>query len=258
MSNSCVFCESGGAGILSNEHVIPRWLLEHLDIPKEDLLFQGVASSQTDDLIQSPRIHSTFNFVQGHVCRRCNNGWMSRLEAVAKPLLVPLIDGQTRIEDLVATQSTIIGKWAAKTAYMHSFTSPLKQPVSADHIKALNGDVGQLFSSVGVFGMQADYKQQSGYFLTRYWPYLSNHTVGIPAEVAQSSYKIGLQFRHLNLLVAFWPNPRSVFILARGLHTPVFPQPKYPQPKYSANFTVGDGPVDQLAVFCRSLALWID
>jgi hypothetical protein len=142
VTNSCVFCAGDGPDVLSNEHVVPKWLLEHLDIPKEDLLFQGVASSQTDELIQSPRIHSTFNFVQGHVCRTCNNGWMSRLEAVAKPFLVPLIDGQRGIEDLVATQPTIIGKWAAKTAYMHSFTSPLKQPVSADHIKALNADGG--------------------------------------------------------------------------------------------------------------------
>jgi hypothetical protein len=105
--------------------------------------------------------------------------------------------------------------------------------------------------------MQADYKQRSAYFLTRYWPYLSTHPVEIPAEVAQASYKIGLQFRHLYLLIAFWPNPRSVFMLAKGLHTPVFSQPKCSWPKYSVDFTVGNSPVDQLVVFCRSLALWV-
>src|SRR5689334_20907656 len=151
MNSSCLFCTKKGAGILSKEHVIPRWLLNHLDLPQRDKLFQGVCSSNTNELITSPRIHSTFNFVQGHVCQDCNNGWMSRLEAVAKPLLIPLIDGHGKIEDLSTTESAIIAKWTAKTAYMHSLTSPLKQPVISDHLRALKGDDGAPSSEVAVF-----------------------------------------------------------------------------------------------------------
>lgn len=75
-------------------------------------------------------------------------------------------------------------------------------------------------------------------------------------EVAQASYKIGLQFRHLYLLVAFWPES-TLFTIARGLHVPVFPRSR-PWAKYSGEFVVGDGAVDQLAAFTRSLGLFFE
>ena len=121
----------------------------------------------------SPRIHSTFNFVQGHVCEKCNTGWMSRLERVAKPILVSLIEKERTIESLSLEEAEIAGRWAVKTAYMHSWTSPLKRPVQLDHLKALLGDDGRPFPGVGVFGMQSDFKKQSAYFQPGFWPQLS-------------------------------------------------------------------------------------
>ena len=173
MANSCLFCGANGAGVLSDEHVIPKWLLEHLELPADDQLFQGVASSATEELLQPPRVHSTFNFVQGHVCEECNNGWMCRLEAAAKPILIPLIDGHRTIESLTVAEANIVGKWAAKTAYMHSWTSPLKKPVQLDHLQALRGDSGNPVPGIGVFGMIADFKQASAYFLSKHWPQCS-------------------------------------------------------------------------------------
>ena len=180
---------------------------------------------------------------------------MSRLEALAKPLLVPLMDGQSKIEELSASESAIIAKWTTKTAYMHSLTSPLKQPVVSDHVRALNGDDGVPLSEVAVFGMLSDFKKQTGYFLARYWPTFGRR-VRIPIEVAQVSYKIGLQFRHLYLLVAFWPES-ALFTIASGLHIPVFP-PGRPWAKYSGEFVIGNGPVDQLALFSRALGLYFE
>jgi hypothetical protein len=180
---------------------------------------------------------------------------MSRLEAVAKPLLIPLIDGQRKIEDLSTTESAIIAKWTAKTAYMHSLTSPLKQPVISDHMRALNGDDGVPFPEVAVFAMLSDFKNQTGYFLARHWPYWGTR-VDIPIEVARESYKIALQFHHLYLLVAFWPES-ALFTMRRGMHTPVFP-PTRSWATYLGEFIEGDGPVDRLAVFCRSLGLWFE
>src|SRR5260370_24266136 len=107
MANSCLFCGANGEGVLTKEHVIPQWLLKHLDLPADDQLFQGVASSVTETLVESPRIHSTFNFVQGHVCEECNTGWMSRLEGVAKPVLVPLIEKERTIESLSPAEADI-------------------------------------------------------------------------------------------------------------------------------------------------------
>ena len=164
--------------------------------------------------------------------------------------MVPLIDCQSKIEDLSPTELAIIAKWTTKTAYMHSLTSPLKQPVISDHVRALNGDDGVPFPEVAVFGMLSDFKKQNGYFLARHWPYFGRRGI-IPIEVAQVSYKISLQFRHLYLLVAFWPES-ALFTRARGLHIAISTRPALA--KYG-EFVVGDGPVDQLAVFCRSLGL---
>lgn len=152
VAKSCLFCGAGGAGVLSKEHVIPQWLLKHLELPADDKLFQGVASSADGTLSQTPRIHSSFNFVQGHVCEECNNGWMSQLEAAAKPILVPLIDGERTIESLAEEEAQIVGKWTCKTAYMHSWASPLDSPGQQDHLQALFGNDGKAMPGVTVVG----------------------------------------------------------------------------------------------------------
>lgn len=251
MDNSCLFCGANGAGVLSNEHVNPRWLLEHLDLPANDMLFQGVASSATEILVQPPRIHSTYNFVQGRVCEDCNTGWMSRLEGRAKPILVPLIEKERSIESLSREEAEIVGKWAVKTAYMHSWTIPLKRPVQLNHLRALLGDDGSPVAGVGVFGMQSDFKKQSAYIQVGFWP---QTPVERFAETPDEAYKIGLQFRYLYLLTAFWPNPKSVLMLIENLHTVIFPVGDG-SPTYALGLEVGDGPVEKLAAFCKWLGV---
>ena len=255
MANSCLFCGAQGAGVLSNEHVIPQWLLKHLDLPPDDMLFQGVASSATETLVEPARIHSSFNFVQGHVCEECNTGWMSRLEVAAKPILVPLIEKESSIDSLSPEEADIVGKWVIKTAYMHSWTSPLKQPVQPEHLQALCGDGGKPIPGVGVFGMQSGFKQPSSYYQRGHWPHLCKPRMKVPDEPPAEAYKIGLQFRHLYLLTAFWPDPKCALTLLKGLHIPIFPTGQDPLPDYSKDIPVGDGPIDQLAEFCKWLAV---
>jgi hypothetical protein len=255
MANSCLFCGASGAGVLSNEHIIPNWLLEHLGLPADDKLFQGVASSATETLVQAPRIHSSFNFVQGHVCEKCNTGWMSQLEGVARPILVPLIEKERSIESLSQDEADIAGKWAVKTAYMHSWTSPLKRPVQLEHLKALLGDDGKPSPGVRVFGMQSDFKQPSAYYQRGHWPRLCKPEMKVSAEPPAEAYKVGIQFRHLYLLTAFWPDPKSVLTLAKGVHVPILLTGQDQLPDYPKDLAVGDGPIDQLAEFCNWLAV---
>lgn len=219
------------------------------------MLVQGVASSATDELVQPPRIHSSFNFVQGHVCQECNTGWMSHLEGIAKPILVPLIDNERTIESLSSAEADIVSKWVVKTAYMHSWTSPFKHPVQLDHLKALCGDAGRPSPGVAVFGMQSDFKQPSAYLLSAHWPQFCKPEMKVPDGTPAEAYKIGLQFRHLYLLTAFWPNPDSLLTLAKGLHIPVIPASQGQWPDYSTDTTVGEGPIDHLIVFCKTLAV---
>lgn len=253
MSKACLFCGATGAGTLTNEHVNPAWLLEYLKLPDDDMLFQGVASSETGTLTQPPRVHSSFNFLQGHVCGDCNTGWMSRLESASKPLIISMIDETRTIESLSPAEAAVVGKWAVKTAYMHSCTAPIKRPVQPEHLHALLGDEGVPVPGVHVFGMQAEYKQPSAYLQTWFWPHLG-HFVGEP-KTPDGAYKLGLQFRGLYFAVAFWPEPIPMARLG-NLHVPVFPSGLLPMPEYSLDLKTGDGPIDRLAHFCNWLALW--
>jgi hypothetical protein len=69
---------------------------------------------------------------EGRVCSKCNNGWMSALESVAMPILKPLIEGTANLYACKGEEAAIVGRWAAKTAYMLNAASayPLKFPSS--------------------------------------------------------------------------------------------------------------------------------
>jgi len=56
------------------------------------------------------------------VCRACNNGWMSRLESRAKPVIESLIDDRLDVLDLQSMAS--IAAWAVKTAMVLESTGP--------------------------------------------------------------------------------------------------------------------------------------
>ena len=234
----------------------PAWLLDHLGLPADDVLFQGVGSSETGALTQPPRIHSTFNFVQGRVCIPCNTGWMCRLESAVKPILAPLMERERLVESLSSSEAATVSKWAVKTAYMHSWTSPLRQPVELAHLTALLGDTGTPRTGVGVFAMQADFKKPSSYFQTGHWPQLALPSAAPAAETPKDAYKLGLQFRNLYLLIAFWPDATSLLTPVRGMHRRLFPPSDGSDPDYSPDLSIGEGPVDRLAVFSNWLAVW--
>jgi Phage integrase family len=107
--------------VLTNEYVNPRWLLEHLGLPEDDRLFQGVAHSATGHLAQPPRVHSSFTFVQGRVCDGCNSGWMSRLETASMPVLKALVVQTRGLRSLSISEAALVGKWAIETAYLHTW-----------------------------------------------------------------------------------------------------------------------------------------
>ena len=123
----CIFC---GSGRLTKEHILPRWLQGVL--PKK---FAGLSHSVTrlpyPDGSVLP-LHSSYRPTrQGDplvrtlrvVCRTCNNGWMSKLQNIAKPSLLPLIlnadwSGLT-IGDLKS-----IASWVAMTCAVNEYADP--------------------------------------------------------------------------------------------------------------------------------------
>jgi hypothetical protein len=226
-----------------------------LSLPADDALFQGVFGSTTGALEQPTRVHSTFSFVQGRICGDCNSGWMSRLETIAKPIVEPLVDERRSLESLNAFEAATLAKWAVKTAYMHTWASPLKQPVQLAHLQALRDDAGAPAPGVAVFGMQSLYGRPSSYIQTGHWPQLALPPQTPPSETPAGAYKIGLQFRHLYLLVAFWPTEPVAFTLVRAMHRRLFPAADGPDPDYSPTLVICDGPVDRLKAFADWLAV---
>lgn len=96
----CIFCQGTG---LSKEHIFPKWMRTLLDT-------NGEAGHSVDRMNISPLLNTNIVTVtpasqdqQGHlfnrrlrvVCKLCNGGWMSGVEASAKNVLAKLITGET-------------------------------------------------------------------------------------------------------------------------------------------------------------------
>jgi hypothetical protein len=228
MAKPCVFCGEDVNADPSEEHAIPRWLLTHLGLNEGDLLFQGVADSETDALV-GRRVHETNRFVEGRVCYTCNHGWMERLETANKSLLVDLIENRRALWSLSLSERERLANWAVKTAYVVASAAPLKRPVPESHRRAVYASSGGVPSGVGIFGIQSPFTKDFSYFLSGLWPHFGDFR-----DVDDGlQYKIGLQFRHLSLLVACWPDATSRFVVACGVHVPIWPAPL---PVFPAHF----------------------
>lgn len=68
-------------------------------------------------------------FKLNRVCESCNNGWMSDLEGVAKPILMGLIKTGRALDSLNEEERQILAKWAGKTAIIESYAVGAESPV---------------------------------------------------------------------------------------------------------------------------------
>jgi hypothetical protein len=92
-TRDCAFC--GGAPA-RNAHVVPAWLRE---------CFPHEASRA-----------GLFGAKARVACKRCRNGWMSRLEKAAEPVLTLLIAGRPFV--LAQQNQATLALWSAKTILM--------------------------------------------------------------------------------------------------------------------------------------------
>lgn len=102
----CLFCSAEGK--LSREHLWPVWAVGTYD--------QGLGPSVSHSLHEGggPAHRQwgapVFSATLKRVCARCNNGWMSKLEARARPHAAPLLKGETRVLGREAQRA--IALWA--------------------------------------------------------------------------------------------------------------------------------------------------
>jgi hypothetical protein len=113
VARSCVFC---GGDVDSREHVYPDWLTDELPgegIFRHEIEREGVAIPPWSTARVSMRVRQ--------VCGACNNGWMSRLETRAKPLIGPMTRGEP-FELRTWRDYATVTAWGYKTALMLALT----------------------------------------------------------------------------------------------------------------------------------------
>ena len=95
----CIFCRGTG---LTKEHVLPDWL--RVIFPRSATDTHTFGSYDWPCIIGHAVPIQNTRSAQGQigskkvrvVCRACNNGWLSQLEAAVQPILSDLISGYAR------------------------------------------------------------------------------------------------------------------------------------------------------------------
>jgi hypothetical protein len=108
----CIFCDQPG---LTKEHLWPDWLKRFL--PRKATTHHTTnmsAIAGNEVLAPEPQLTRQTGDIKSRrlrvVCRACNNGWMGRLQEVAKPKLVPLLRGTW--SELSAGDCEALSAWA--------------------------------------------------------------------------------------------------------------------------------------------------
>jgi hypothetical protein len=114
MAKHCVFC--GSSGTMSKEHIFGKWLLEYSEQSERAPHVSGGINTVLH--VQGEFVPSTQ--VVRAVCRVCNNGWLSELEADAKRALAPILKGQRT--ELSVSAANRVATWALKTTLVAMLT----------------------------------------------------------------------------------------------------------------------------------------
>lgn len=190
----------------------------------DDQLYLAVANSHDDTIVRS-RKHVAGNFVEGRVCKGCNNGWMNDLEKQTKDLLKPLIEGSVSLLSISDDDRTSLAKWATKTGYVLSHAAPLKKVPPASQMRYMKDHAGAVPPRVEVFGQQSPWKADFNQIQRNQWRHIAETPLKHPVP-PDGTYKIAFQFRYLMILVAHWSDVNSTPMISAGIHIPLWPVKK--------------------------------
>lgn len=108
---TCVFC--GSAGPLSDEDVVPRWIIRGLGL-------QGPAVLTLERTGTPPVVHRRMRRMKlllRNVCRKCNTTLMSTLENRVSALALPAMKGLAALS-LSPTDQRLMATWATMKALL--------------------------------------------------------------------------------------------------------------------------------------------
>jgi hypothetical protein len=206
MARLCMFC-SEVVEERSREHIVPQWLWPFVGLTKGSML-GSVHKGRTGPLPSESFVIENLpekpmgNFVEGRVCTECNTGWMSKLEVAVKPLLTPILDTPTLVDEWPITDRELLARWAVKTSLMAISRSVVSQNAPADHFKAIKE--GRIPEGIGVFAGYSFFTDKGfSYEAGRNWevempPFTANEVQDeILGVLKRHSYKVCLQFSFL-------------------------------------------------------------
>jgi hypothetical protein len=132
----CAFC--GRVGPLTQEHMWPDWLktvFPDLGPPTHRFGLVG------DDASWVEERRPAFSRRAKIVCAECNNGWKSRLEIAAAPLISPMLTAERKVT-LNADEQATVALWVVKTAMTIQLSHPTRRIIGIpnDHYRSVNRD----------------------------------------------------------------------------------------------------------------------
>src|SRR5689334_3945638 len=99
---------------MTDEHALPDWVERVLPGAGDFTIALEDDRGETKWSKAAPKIDQKI----ARVCRPCNEGWMSRLEADCIPALTPMIRLEDAPHALTEAQQRNIASWAMKTGLM--------------------------------------------------------------------------------------------------------------------------------------------
>ncbi len=105
MPRKCIFCAQKAD---SKEDAWPLWLTERFIAPGTLEFQPGIGAPLMSRPTERPEVRI------GWFCEKCNNGWMSQLENLAKPVITRLLDQPTDV--LNVHDRKTLALWSVKTA----------------------------------------------------------------------------------------------------------------------------------------------
>jgi hypothetical protein len=201
----CVFCNQTREK--AKEHIWPKWIHEF-----DDAAEGGMHRSQHIGLMSNPglideRKQSPNSLVFGHVCKPCNNGWMSRLETDAAPSIKDVADHASDAGTWSKEQSESVATWAFKTVLMINAGSNYRRIVPKVHYRNLYNN------RQPPHGVDVEVAISGELVVGREWQQSQNMMILGPEDRAlekqkhqKNCYTIGLALKHLLLRVTYWPD----------------------------------------------------
>lgn len=116
----CVFC--GEYADLTKEHIWGKWIRDYIPVDPKPVMMRDVEVSKSglpDKVSITKRAGSALGMTRKIVCAPCNNEWMSRIQARAKPFLIPLLEGRRTALGIEAQAA--IATWATMVTMTAEF-----------------------------------------------------------------------------------------------------------------------------------------